>query len=232
MAFVSSQQARLLVGSFAYAAYTKSFTSTSTTDMLDVSTIGASSKQYIVGPTTSTSSFSVLYDATSESHSASWKSSSPQPITFMPAGVALLAETFMANAINTEFGLQASYADAVAGSISTMNTGPDDVGVVIATLEAITATGNGTSVDNGASSANGAVAHLHVTDFSGLTSDTITLEHSANNSTWTTLGTFDAVTAATSQRLTVTGTVNRYVRVVDTVVGTGSVTRLVSLSRR
>lgn len=234
MAFVSSQSSRVLVGSFAYSAYTRSYQAASTTTMLDVATLVDTAAVFIPGQTDSTSSLTVLYDTTSFAHGNTWRSTDKLPLTFLPAGTALSAECFMAESFLTEFATTAALTDVVAGSLSTTNTGPDDIGEVIAALAAITATGNGTSVDDGASSANGGVAHLHVTAFSGLTSNTVKIEHSSNNSTWATLGTFTAATGTTSQRLTIAAgtTVNRYLRVVDTVVGSGSCTRLVSFSRR
>lgn len=71
----------------------------------------------------------------------------------------------------------------------------------------------GASVDNGAATTNGAVAHLHVLSKSG-TSPTVTwkVQHSADDSMWVDLMTFTAATDKTSQRLAVTGTVNRYLR--------------------
>ena len=234
MAFVSSQKSRVFAGSFAYAAYARSYQAATTTTMLDVSTLADTAQAFIPGQTDSTSSIAVLYDTTSFAHGATWRSTETLPVTFAPSGTALSDECFMADSILTEFSTNAPLADVVAGNLSTTNTGPAVVGEVIAAFAAITATGNGTSVDDGASSANGGVAHLHVTAFSGLTSNTIKIEHSANNSTWATLGTFTAVTGTTSQRLTIAAgtTVNRYLRVVDTVVGTGSCTRIVTFARR
>ena len=96
-----------------------------------------------------------------------------------------------------------------------------------------TATGNGTARDLTAQSTNGAVAHLHVTGFTGLTSNDITIEDSSTGSSgWAVIGTFTQVTGLTSQRLAITGTVKQYVRVVDTAVGTGSCTRTVAFARR
>jgi hypothetical protein len=74
---------------------------------------------------------------------------------------------------------------------------------------------HGADLDGGASSAFGAQAYLQVTAFAG-TSVTVTVEHSADNSTWSTLLAFTAVTAAPAgQRVAVanTATVDRYLRV-------------------
>jgi hypothetical protein len=136
------------------------------------------------------------------------------------------------DSIRTEYSISSAVAATVDATLTTQTTGDTGYGACLATLAAITADTNGSSVDNGASSANGAVAHLHVTAYSGFTSNAIRIEHSTNNSTWTTLASFTSVTATTSQRLAITGTVNRYVRLVDDVTGSGSCTRLVAFARR
>lgn len=69
-----------------------------------------------------------------------------------------------------------------------------------------------TGLDQGASSSHGAQAYLHVFSFTG-TSCTVTIEDSADDSTYASLIAFTAATGATSERKTVTGTVDRYVRV-------------------
>lgn len=91
---------------------------------------------------------------------------------------------------------------------------------------------NSASVDQAASSTKGAVAHLHVISIGGGTAD-ILVEHSSDNSTFTTLMTFTQVSAAGSERkeVAVGVTVNRYVRVKSTIV-TGPVTFAVAFSRR
>lgn len=82
-----------------------------------------------------------------------------------------------------------------------------------------TAATNGADLDNGASSAFGAQAYLQVTAFTG-TDATVKVQHSADNSTWSDLITFTQVTAApASQRLAVSGTVDRYVRVSTVTTG-------------
>ena len=106
-----------------------------------------------------------------------------------------------------------------------------------ATVSGITIDTTGTARDSTivGGTANGGVAHLHVSAFSGLTSDVITIEHSVNGSTsWATLVTFATITGVTSERVVVApGTsVRQYLRVVDDVTGTGSITRFVAFSRR
>ncbi len=80
-----------------------------------------------------------------------------------------------------------------------------------------TGAASGASIDGGASSAFGAQFFLHVIAFTG-TSVTVKIEDSADNSAWADLSgaSFTAATGRTSQRIAVTGTVRRYIRVTTT----------------
>lgn len=76
---------------------------------------------------------------------------------------------------------------------------------------------NGASVDNGASTALGAQFFLHLTGLTGA-DITVAVEDSANNTDWLALSgaEFAEATAVGAQRIAVTGTVRRYLRVVTT----------------
>lgn len=93
-------------------------------------------------------------------------------------------------------------------------------GHALATGAALAATNNGGSVDNGASSTGGYIAVIHLTQTTAAMASNnwqFKVEHSANDSTWTTLATFTANgSAITAERLEGSGTVNRYVRLVST----------------
>lgn len=80
--------------------------------------------------------------------------------------------------------------------------------------------GNGTSLDNLAGTTKGLAAiinHFSVTSAAGVT---YIIQHSTDNSSWSTLLTFTTVpvtaTAGYGERKTVAGTVNRYLRVLTT----------------
>lgn len=75
-----------------------------------------------------------------------------------------------------------------------------------------------TVVDNSSASADGGIGYLQVTESFG--SFTGTIQHSSDNSSWTDLMAFTAVTASPdAERKTVTGEVKRYLRFVGTVWG-------------
>ncbi len=103
------------------------------------------------------------------------------------------------------------------------------VGILLHPNGQETGTGNGSSRDDGASSANGGRANLHVLDVTGAW--TVKIQHSADNATWADLITFDAATAIGAQTATVTGIVNRYLRAVHTEDVAGSLTYVVGFAR-
>jgi len=80
----------------------------------------------------------------------------------------------------------------------------------------LSASGQGASVDNGAATTGGYIAFLHIPQTTGaIASNTwsFIVEHSSNDSSFSTLATFTADgSAITAERLEGSGTVNRYVR--------------------
>ncbi len=96
---------------------------------------------------------------------------------------------------------------------------PDVNGIVQANTT-ITATTNFTSVDNAASSANGASGYLEVLTPTSTDTYVVKLQDAPDNSTWADLITFTLNgTVRGSERIAVTGTVDRYVRAVATRTG-------------
>lgn len=240
MAFRSSKDSRIYVGQLAASCYARSVSHQFTVDMLDTTTLCDANKQMIPGNATSTFSIDgpidvdgstdAQYDAITSLKSAT----TPAPITYMP--------------LSTDGGLWLVEADltgfTVSGSVTTTSdwamsgqvTGETDVnGYVLENNTTVTADTDGTALDNGAATTNGAVFHLHVTAYSGFTSDDIIVEGSATGAfagEESTVATFAQVTALGAERVEVTGSIPRHLRVADNVTGTGSITRLVAVSRR
>lgn len=241
MAFRNAQKARIYLAHLALSTYTRNASATSPTDMLDVTTLADTSKAFIPGLTTSTfnadgpldvdPTANALHDTLAD-YSANV--TTPTPITYLPLGTDGAA--WLVEAWNVDLTESATVSGTVDWSLAAQTTGVTDTnGRVLENNTSVTTDTNGTALDNTASTSNGAVLHLHVTAFSGLTSDAITVQQSATGSFGgeeTTLATFTTVSAVGSERKVVTGTVARYLRVVDDVTGTGSITRFVAISRR
>lgn len=152
--------------------------------------------------------------------------------TIAPEGLTVGALAFIADGNVSARSVDAAVKEAVAVSITGTPNDGVDMGVLLHGLSAETADGNGTGVDNAASSANGGVGVVHVTAYSGLTSIDLKVQHSSDNVSFSDLVTFTSVTATTWERKLVTGTVNRYVRASWDVTGTGSCTFLMAFARR
>lgn len=153
-------------------------------------------------------------------------------VTIAPAGLTAGSLAFIADGNMSARSVDAAVKEAVAVSVTGTPNDGVDMGVLLHALTAETADGNGSGVDNAASSANGGVGAIHVTAYSGLTSISLKVQHSTDNSVWADLITFTSVTATTWERKAVTGTVNQYVRAWWDVTGTGSCTFLMAFARR
>jgi hypothetical protein len=108
------------------------------------------------------------------------------------------AFTFSVNAVSSLYGME-------WGQMLTAGKRTDTV-----------ATSPATGLDGGAATTLGAQAWLHVFSFTG-TSVTVTLQDSADNSTFAAIASpmsFTAATGVTSERIAVSGTIRRYVRAI------------------
>lgn len=241
MAFRNAQQARVYVGILSAAAYARSVDVSSSTEMLDTTTLADEERNFITGQE-ETGTFSIAgpldvdgsangqFDAIADVKAAT----TPTPITFLPLGTDGGAWLIHGNQV--DLNLVNALGATADWSMSATTHGQHDCnGVLLENAVTVTTDTDGTTLDNGAATTNGAVLHLHVTAYSGLTSDAITVEASTTGAFGgeeTTLASFTSVTGLTSERVVVTGTVPRYLRVVDDVTGTGSITRTVAISRR
>lgn len=240
MAFVPAHKSRVLADVLNLSCTARGFNTGFTVDMLDRTTL--CDEQPVFQPGLDQSTFTVDLildtDATAGGQWATlhgWKSASPKPFTVAPSGLTAGSEVLMVNANQSQLAITTTPTDLVTGSLQLTSADTTDIGVMLENLTAVTADGNGTARDNGAATSNGGVAHLHVTEFSGLTNNIVTIEHSVDGSTsWATLVTFATYTGTTSERVVVAPgtTVRRHLRVVDNVTGTGSTTRAVSFARR
>lgn len=239
MAFINSNQTTMIYGSNALAAYLRSVSPSASVEMLDVTTLADTSKTFTPGLEDFSLNLEGLFDTDTAAGSiwanitAALGSATVTATSVAPTGFAVGNSVWVLPARTINYEVSSAVADVVGFSMSFGAGSPANVGVSLADLAAITATANGTSVDNAAATSNGSVAQIHVTDFSGTTPTmTVVVQHSTNNSTWATLGTFTAITGKTSEVITTTGTVNRYVRAQYTVGGTTpSFTCQVSLAR-
>lgn len=236
MAFVHGKSGRLLLDSLALSGYLKGWEHSTEREMADVTVEGDGGHKFLSGLDNGSLSLDGVWDSTAAATGqdatldTARGASSASLITAGPEGFAVGKRVIAISARESNYAAASPVGDAVTFAASWASEGQVDVGVALHDLTAETATGNGTSVDNTASSAGGGVANLHVTAFTGTTA-TVKVQHSTDNSVWVDLITFTAATATTAERKEVTGTVNRYVRATWTFTGT-SFTFAVAFARR
>lgn len=236
MSFVHSLNSRVFVNEDHASAHITGYTVTHSREMSTVTALTDTGYKSIPGVLSGSMSFRGLFDSAAgslyEEVVANVGTDDSLLWSVFPDGYAIGKPAIMAVSDPQGFEIPASVSEAVSMTIDAMPDDGVDMGVSLHALGAETADSNGTSVDNAASSSNGGVATLHLTAYSGLTDIVIKVQHSTDDSNWSDLITFTTATAVTKERKTVTGTVNRYVRCLWDVTGTGSATFVTAFARR
>ncbi len=240
MTFQPGYNARIVCGDFSFSSYMNEWTETADVDMLDITvpTSPSHAKQFLAGMTMSTFGLKGFLDLDGTADAQydqikDWfENAAAEAVTFGPSGLALGSEVILSAGLVTKAEIAAAVPTPVMFALDCQNSGLLGRGVSLHDLTAETVDGSAAAVDGGAASTTGAVAHLHVTAFSGLTSAAVIIEDSATGSSgWATIGTFATATGLTQERIVVAGTVRRYTRATVDVTGTGSVTYAVAIAR-
>lgn len=231
MAFQPGYKARLLLGDFSLSSKLTDASFPFAVEMLDVTTFADDGvKRFIPGLDTSTVSMSGFLDADTAADSTAWTDA--QPLTYGPTGLAAGSPVFMVDTLKTSYEVGTQVSGVVSFDLAAQTDGLTAIGRSIRDLTAATSDGSSSAVDGGAASSGGGVAHLHVTAYSGFTDVNVTVEGSANGTSgWATVATFAQFTGVTSERVTVAGSVARYLRATVDVDGSGSVTFAVGFAR-
>lgn len=237
--FAHGKNVNVFVNEYDFSTYFNDVTATSTVETAETSSFGSSAKTYIVGLQDGTVSLNGMFDGTATGtdvvFSAVLGSTTKQNVIVAPSGHSNGANAIMLEADDTSYEVSGAVSDIVQTSAEFQSSDGVEHGKILSSGTAVSATGNGTSVDNTASSANGGVGFLSVPTNTRNGNITVKVQQSADNSTFTDLITFTVVssTAKTFERVEVTGTVARYLRVNYTVAGsTGTATPVVAFARR
>jgi hypothetical protein len=237
MPYRHGKNTKVLVGGYDLSAY---FNEASVSEMVETgetTTFGTSAKTYITGLTDGTVSISGMFDGATGAVDAVLSSvlGSDTAVVFSvaPEGLAITRRLYAGESRATSYEISSPVADVVSVSGELQVTGGVGNSVSLCDLASVSASGNGTAVDNTASTSNGGVAVLHVTANAHNNTSVFKVQHSADNSTWADLATFTTVatTVVTAEKVAVTGTVNRYLRAQRTLAGTGALTFHVNFSR-
>ena len=247
MAFSSGHRARCFFDGLSLAAYVRSLDSQTAVAMHDVTVLTSAGKEFVPGVESGTFNAAGPFDtvggsakANSGAKTVNTALSTPSIVSYFPHGTAVDSGVLFSSNL-TQFDVTTGTDAPVDWSLAAQLTGQIDVNGQFLETATVTTDTDGSDVDDGASSANGAVFHLHVTAFSGFSANAITIEGSATGAfageestiaTFTTITTALVALGAGFSRQEVTGTIPRYLRAVDNVTGTGSCTRTITYARR
>lgn len=235
--YVHGKNSAFLHGAYRLSPWINSVKTTQTTQAADTSHFESNSKTYIVGQNDGTITFAGLYDGTTgainDVMSAAIQSGVVTPVTFTPEGVSVGAAAVLALSESTTYDIENKVSDVEAINGTVQVTGGITPGVLLSDASDISASTDFDSVDLGAGSTLGARSFLHViTNTSDDDFDAV-VQHSTDNTVWVDLITFTTVPTVTtsSEYLSVTGAVNRYVRLHTTLSGSDGVTAIVGFAR-
>lgn len=196
-------------------------------DEVDLNVPGAA-KQFKLGQRMSTMQMTGVYDTSAEGLRAAFEAKllATENALLMvgPGGSDVGDNVVIARANTKQYGTKATSADVVRANIDATCNGKVMHLAHILYKGTVAADANGTTVDASADriGADGGEAFLHIVD--DPTGSTPTLDalvqHSANGSDWSTLCTFAQASARGVERVTFSGAVYRYRRVVLDVEGT------------
>ena len=137
-------------------------------------------------------------------------------------------------AFSDSYEVLAELGNLQKANVTYAMTGTRSAGVILQPLAAQTDSWDTTStpVDNGSSSSAGGVGFIQCTAASGFSAFVGKIRHSSDDVTYSDLLSFtDNVTAPFAERVTVSGTVNRYVSFTGIITGTGSTTVFAAFAR-
>jgi len=181
----------------------------------DVTGVEQSAMDRILGPSSGVITFeSHFNDAALQEHVALSTIPTTDRIAIYSIGATLndTAAGLVAKQLNYDWTRGADGTLSLACELQGSAGTPIEWGNILTTgVQTVSSAANTTSIDQSASSSQGARAYImNFTLNSG--SPTVKIQDSANNSDWADLITFSTSSAASAERKTVTGTVNRYVR--------------------
>jgi hypothetical protein len=238
--FRHGKSVKVFVDEFDFSSYFNDVSASTTVETAETTSFGSDAKEYITGLIDGTVSLSGMFEGTEDVGTDDYFETvlggeAKQKVIVATEGHGLGSRAVMLESDATSYEVSGAIADVVQASAEFQSSEGVEHGVILSSGTAVSSTGNGTGVDNGAATTNGGVGYLSVPVNTRNGNVTVKIAASADNSTFADLVTFTVVSSATktSERVEVTGTVARYLRVSYTVAGsTGSATPIVAFSRR
>ena len=246
--FIHGKNTAVYIDEFDLTSYFNDTSIAIDNDVSETTAFGDTNKAFILGTRGGTLSMSGMWaadtDGSDEELQALLGNSTTPIITVREGAAAIGSRAVIAQANETSYAITNPIADVVTISADFECT-PNQVsnltfalagGVQLTAGASIAhgSLGNLSSVDNGASSANGGAGTLHIPTNTVNGNTTIKIQHSADNASFADLITFTVVGASTktSELKAVSGTVNRYLRASASTAGSsGSITFMIAFAR-
>ena len=232
MAFVHGKDTKVLFDEYDLSGYHNSVNITRPVQVVSADVFdGSGAKSYIQGLEEATVSIGGLWDGTgNDAYHHSKITSPPELITVGIGGLTVGNVTKSMNVYPTGYQVRSTVNDAVRITANGAASAGLASGFSLHDLTEETGDSNSASIDNGASSAFGGVGFLHVTGDNAGSALVVRIQDSTDDAAWSDLISFTSTDTVTSERLTVSGTVNRYVRAIWT-RSAGAFTFTVAFSR-
>ncbi len=223
MPFSHGKNAEVVADQYDFTTVFKDASFGAEADTAETTAFRQDDKSYVSGLRSSTLSLDGFYDTVVDPLIHARLSSALQPIaTFGPAGLAPGARARLIKANATSIETSSPVNDVVAVNWELQSTERIGLGhALVGPTTNLVGNTNGTAVDTGAAVTGPWVFHAHVHALSA-TNVTVKVQDSADGSTgWTDVTgvTSGALSSPSAIRVTGTGAVRRYIRVVSTFVG-------------
>mgnify|MGYP003116133297 FL=1 len=246
--FIHGKNTAVYIDEFDLTSYFSEVSFTQENDVAETTAFGDTNKSYLLGLRNGSLSMSGMWsadtDGSDEELQALLGNATTPILTVREGSAAIGSGAVIAQANETNYAISSPVADVhtVSAEFECTPNQVSNLTFAIAGGVQLTAgasiahgsLGNLSSVDNGASSANGGAATLHIPTNTVNGNTTIKVQHSANDASWADLLSFTVVGASTktSELKAVSGTVNRYLRATASTAGSsGSITFMIAFAR-
>lgn len=195
--------------------YLRQVSTSAEVETAESTTFADDDKTYVAGLADATLSAEGLFDATFDGNLSTITGSGTKSVwSIYPAGDAIgnAGKGYSLDITSAE--RTAEIGDVVMVSLEGQSSVGTERVVSHKALGQITASGTATVVDNAAASTTGGHGYIHATAVSGTVA--VKVQHSSDNISYVDLVSFTNLTAPSAERVTVTGNVNRYTRLVYT----------------
>jgi hypothetical protein len=165
--FRHGKSIKVFVDEFDFSSYFNDVSASTMVETAETSTFGSNAKEYIPGLKDGTVSLSGMFEGTANTGTDDYFETVlggdvKQKVIVASEGHILGGGAVMLESDATSYEVSGAIADVVQASAEFQSSEGVEHGVILSSGAAISVTGNGTGVDNGAATTNGGVGYLSV----------------------------------------------------------------------